>query len=45
MQRGVRIKESDRLRAISEELKLGADAEELEDGLIINGVEKLRGAR
>ena len=41
----VRIKESDRLRAISEELrKLGADIEELEDGLIINGVQKLRGA-
>ncbi|MGB5823016.1 MAG: 3-phosphoshikimate 1-carboxyvinyltransferase [Proteocatella sp.] len=40
----VRIKESDRLKAISEELrKLGADIEELEDGLIINGVEKLRG--
>lgn len=40
----VRIKESDRLKAISEELKkLGADIEELEDGLIINGVEKLGG--
>lgn len=40
----VRIKESDRLKAISNELKkLGADIEELEDGLIINGVEKLTG--
>lgn len=40
----VRIKESDRLKAISVELrKLGADIEELEEGLIINGVEKLCG--
>lgn len=40
----VRIKESDRLKAISVELKkLGADIEELEAGLVINGVEKLCG--
>lgn len=40
----LRIKESDRLKAIRTELnKLGADIEELEDGLIIKGKEKLRG--
>lgn len=40
----VRIKESDRLKAISNELKkLGADIEEIEDGLVIKGVEKLTG--
>ncbi|WFA08892.1 3-phosphoshikimate 1-carboxyvinyltransferase [Tissierella sp. Yu-01] len=40
----LRIKESDRLKAISTELnKLGADVKELEDGLIINGVEYLIG--
>ncbi|WP_028828578.1 3-phosphoshikimate 1-carboxyvinyltransferase [Proteocatella sphenisci] len=40
----VRIKESDRLKAISEELrKLGADIEELKEGLVINGVERLWG--
>lgn len=40
----VRIKESDRLKAISEELiKLGADIKELEDGLIINGKDQLEG--
>lgn len=40
----LRIKESDRLKAISTELnKLGADVKELEDGLVINGVEKLKG--
>lgn len=40
----LRIKECDRLKAISTELnKLGADIEELEDGLIINGVESLKG--
>lgn len=40
----LRIKESDRLKAISTELnKLGADVKELEDGLIINGKQKLTG--
>ncbi|MCT4564419.1 MAG: 3-phosphoshikimate 1-carboxyvinyltransferase [Maledivibacter sp.] len=40
----LRIKESDRLRAIATELnKLGADVKELEDGLIIEGKENLRG--
>ncbi|KAJ51007.1 3-phosphoshikimate 1-carboxyvinyltransferase [Clostridium tetanomorphum] len=40
----LRIKESDRLKAISTELnKLGADVQELEDGLIINGKQKLKG--
>ena len=40
----LRIKESDRLKAISTELnKLGADVKELEDGLIINGKDSLTG--
>lgn len=40
----LRIKECDRLKAISEELNaLGADITELEDGLIIRGKEKLKG--
>lgn len=40
----LRIKESDRLRAISTELnKLGADVKELEDGLVINGGKHLKG--
>ncbi len=40
----LRIKESDRLKAIASELnKLGADVEELEDGLVINGKSELRG--
>lgn len=40
----LRIKESDRLKAISSELnKLGADVAETEDGLIINGVDALNG--
>lgn len=40
----LRIKESDRLKAISTELnKLGADVKELEEGLVINGVESLTG--
>lgn len=40
----VRIKECDRLQAITCELKkLGADIEELPDGLIIKGKEKLKG--
>lgn len=40
----LRIKESDRLKAISTELnKLGANVRELEDGLIIEGKESLMG--
>lgn len=40
----LRIKESDRLKAISTELKkIGADITELEDGLIIEGKEYLNG--
>ena len=40
----LRIKECDRLKAISTELnKLGADIQELEDSLIIKGKERLRG--
>lgn len=40
----LRIKESDRLAAISTELnKLGADIKETEDGLIINGKSELEG--
>lgn len=40
----LRIKESDRLKAISTELnKLGANIKELKDGLIIEGKEKLKG--
>lgn len=40
----LRIKESDRLAAITSELKkLGANIEELKDGLVINGVDKLTG--
>lgn len=40
----LRIKESDRLRAIATELnKLGADVKELESGLEINGKEELQG--
>lgn len=40
----VRIKESDRLKAISCELnKIGADIVETEDGLVINGVHTLNG--
>ncbi|MFA6807693.1 MAG: 3-phosphoshikimate 1-carboxyvinyltransferase [Eubacteriales bacterium] len=40
----LKIKESDRLKAIATELnKLGADVQELADGLIIEGREKLRG--
>lgn len=42
----LRIKESDRLKAISTELNvLGAEIKETEDGLIIQGVEKLRGGQ
>ncbi|KNF09993.1 3-phosphoshikimate 1-carboxyvinyltransferase AroA [Gottschalkia purinilytica] len=40
----LRIKESDRLTSTATELnKLGADIEELEDGLIIKGKDKLKG--
>ena len=40
----LRLKESDRLKAISTELnKLGADIEEKEDSLIIHGKENLNG--
>lgn len=40
----LRIKECDRLRAITNELnKIGAKIEEKEDGLIIEGVDELRG--
>lgn len=40
----LRIKESDRLKAISTELnKLGADVKELEDGLVIRGGKDLTG--
>jgi len=40
----LRIKESDRLKAISTEMnKIGADIEELSDGLVIRGKESLRG--
>lgn len=40
----LRIKESDRLAAVTAELnKLGADIEEYPDSLLIRGVEKLRG--
>lgn len=42
----LRIKECDRLNAISTELKtLGANIEETKDGLIINGVESLKGGK
>ena len=40
----LRYKESDRLEAVARVMNgLGADIEELEDGLIIKGVEKLKG--
>lgn len=40
----LRIKESDRLKAISTELnKLGADIKELDDGLVIKGKKSLKG--
>lgn len=42
----LRIKESDRLKAIATELlKMGADISETEDGLLINGVVSLVGAQ
>ncbi|MFH0947392.1 MAG: 3-phosphoshikimate 1-carboxyvinyltransferase [Elusimicrobiota bacterium] len=42
----LRVKETDRLKAIASELKkMGADIEELEDGLVIKGPTKLKGAK
>ena len=42
----LRVKETDRLKAMSAELKkMGADITELEDGLIIKGPTKLKGAK
>lgn len=42
----LRIKESDRLKAIASELnKIGGEVEELEDGLIIKGKESLKGGK
>jgi 3-phosphoshikimate 1-carboxyvinyltransferase len=42
--RELRVKESDRLRAVCENLsKMGAKVEELEDGLLIEGGDKLKG--
>jgi len=42
----LRLKESDRLRAVCSEInKLGGHVEEMEDGLVIYGVERFRGAR
>ncbi len=42
----LRVKESDRIRAVVKNLrKMGAKIEELEDGFIVEGVEKLKGAR
>jgi 3-phosphoshikimate 1-carboxyvinyltransferase len=42
----LRVKESDRIRTITRELsKMGADLEELPDGLVIRGGWKLSGAR
>ncbi len=41
----LRVKESDRIRTVASELrKLGAEVEELEDGLRIPGPQKLKGA-
>ncbi|GBD38414.1 3-phosphoshikimate 1-carboxyvinyltransferase 1 [bacterium HR37] len=42
----LRVKETDRIKAMTTELKkLGADIEELEDGMVIKGRGTLRGAR
>ncbi len=42
----LRVKESDRVASVAQELrKLGADIEEQEDGFVIAGPTKLRGAR
>jgi len=41
----LRVKETDRISATAKELlKMGADVEELPDGMVINGKERLRGA-
>jgi len=41
----LRVKETDRIRATVKELsKLGADIDELPDGMVIRGVKKLRGS-
>ena len=42
----LRVKETDRIKAMTTELKkLGAEVEELDDGMIIKGKENLKGAR
>ncbi len=42
----LRVKETDRIKAMTTELKkMGADIEETEDGMIIHGKEHLRGGR
>lgn len=42
----LRVKETDRITAMVSELnKLGADVQELEDGVIISGVEELKGSK
>ncbi|MGH7807673.1 MAG: 3-phosphoshikimate 1-carboxyvinyltransferase [Thermodesulfobacteriota bacterium] len=44
--RELRVKETDRIKAVTTELrKLGAEVEELDDGMIIEGKEMLKGAR
>ncbi|HWP93237.1 MAG TPA: 3-phosphoshikimate 1-carboxyvinyltransferase [Thermodesulfobacteriota bacterium] len=44
--RELRVKETDRIRAMTAELKkLGAEVEELDDGMIIKGKEILKGAK
>ncbi|MBC7186061.1 MAG: 3-phosphoshikimate 1-carboxyvinyltransferase [Calditrichaeota bacterium] len=43
--RELRVKESDRIRAVAANLRaMGAEVEELEDGLVIPGPQKLKGA-
>ena len=44
--RELRVKESDRIATVSAELrKMGADISELDDGMVINGPIKLKGAK
>jgi 3-phosphoshikimate 1-carboxyvinyltransferase len=44
--RELRVKETDRIKAVTTELrKLGAEVEELDDGMIIEGKEMLTGAK
>lgn len=44
--RELRVKESDRIRAVADNLRrMGAEIEEFEDGLRLSGPQKLRGAR